>query len=733
MSCPSASIFSWPPLSENERLYAATASPIYIPPPGTQRIQSKTYTDTQANNEQITSNTIIYSMETDPIVENTLTTTTSNQKQIESTQIQNVIDLVPSSWLTQESRSAPELTSINLKEHNELTESCSDSYTSTCATTTTTTTTSEEYQRMYSAHSALAQSQLYYDQSSIDLNSSNCDYEVLSIQQQHGSFSSGSTDLILFSGRRSAQECSDSLYNTINTCQLVDYIKNNVPYESEAVSYPSKSGKKVEFCENITRVDTDSLVKSESQPSETSETEAQSSIQTETFEVVDVKLHSNQSNSISNSTPKEWKSLMCRALTTASDKPFQMQDLPETVDECNEHCKNTVESEQENTETYEKKALQQETQDSQNNVQSALDEKVEIEQQQQIESNEIKNVPPIKGFLASLLTKPTDESLSQWVKPTKDFVAMPEQTIPYFPPNIPIHTIEKHEPIRTKSPFLEALTVASVRPFTSFENDVITQFEDLPRSMNNSSLVEALTTAPIEPVNQLNPDLPDETESERIIRIEKENHEKHAAEVRRQILKTVDDELCKKCVAFPPFKGFRKVEPFKSLQLQCTPNQISSRSSSVCAGNVENIPQSSNDFLVDQTQSTHRITQDHHQTLNNACNMEDTNYNNNKKKSTVFPPPSGTPAKSYVQSGLQSPKTIPKYQRQWFNLASQSPIRTPEPHELRENVPLAFCDVLHENTDSIEKPIAITISAPTDTAYTREATINESKKSSIGE
>lgn len=238
MPCPPTTHFSWPPPpSDSDQRMTPTASPLYIPPPGTQRVQAKPKTCIDS--------TDLHSIE---------------QGQCESVQVRDVIDIVPASWLTQESRSAPELTSINLKEHNECAESCSDSYTSTC---TTTTTTSEEYQRMYIAQSALLQSQIYYDQSSTDLNSSNCDYEVVSIQQQNGSFSSASTDLMTFSGRRSTQECSDSIYNTINTCQLVDYIK-----ESESSQSESKPVKRVEFSDDVIKVASDSLLQSVSSQSE---------------------------------------------------------------------------------------------------------------------------------------------------------------------------------------------------------------------------------------------------------------------------------------------------------------------------------------------------------------------------------------------------------------------------------------------------------------------------------
>lgn len=45
ISCPSTSIFSWPPPPEDEQRHTPTASPLYIPPPGTQRVQVTHYSN----------------------------------------------------------------------------------------------------------------------------------------------------------------------------------------------------------------------------------------------------------------------------------------------------------------------------------------------------------------------------------------------------------------------------------------------------------------------------------------------------------------------------------------------------------------------------------------------------------------------------------------------------------------------------------------------------------------
>ncbi|XP_055602937.1 PDZ and LIM domain protein Zasp isoform X13 [Uranotaenia lowii] len=58
------------------------------------------------------------------------------------------------------------------------------------------------------------------------------------------------------------------------------------------------------------------------------------------------------------------------------------------------------------------------------------------------------------------------------------------------------------------------------------------------------------------------------------------------------------------------------------------------------------------------------------------------------------------------ESPLNHPAEIPPYQRKWFNLPTQNPPRTPEPPELRQNVPLAFVDK-HSQSQPIAKPVNI--------------------------
>ncbi|XP_073845497.1 Z band alternatively spliced PDZ-motif protein 52 isoform X6 [Musca autumnalis] len=92
----------------------------------------------------------------------------------------------------------------------------------------------------------------------------------------------------------------------------------------------------------------------------------------------------------------------------------------------------------------------------------------------------------------------------------------------------------------------------------------------------------------------------------------------------------------------------------------------------------------------------------------------------------IFPPPSPlSHLKPNVQSGLHRPENIPKYQRNWTVLPSQSPVRTPEPQELRENVPLAFVDTPKTPTTSNGQSDENTVHKPVAQMSTRSSTAQQ--------
>lgn len=568
---------------------------------------------------------------------------------------------------------------------------------------------------MYTAQPVLSQTYYYNDQSSTDMNSVH-DYEISSYQQAHGSFSSASTDLLTYSGRRSAQDCSETLYNTMNTCQLVDYIRSVTPTPTESFPSVPKTIKKVEFVDYVRKNSVDQeTIQSTDLPTEgLDETGGPMIVSAESASASEQSLAARHAfnprqakpgllleNKIDYPVPQEWTSLMVRALTTASPKPFHVVDLPETPADSGFQCYETcsaVETEKSSLLATEKRETEICTEERATESQASI---------------EVKK-PPIKGHSASYHSIVPPKQV-QSTKSTGELVAMPEQSEPYIPPPIPMTPVDRPEPRSLRSPFLDALTTAPLCPFTPFENDVITQFDGL-RPREEIKLVEALTTAPAEPVSKLNPDLPDETDAERVARLEQERSAKESAEVRELIKSTVDTQLSKKCSAFAAFRGFRSVDPFKPLPTSPL-FRNRSRSASVANSTADNQSQSCCTECPAQNSCQRTTSNESQSDYHHSCNYSHAqSHSTPTKRTPAFPPPVGAPARSYVQSGLQSPKSIPKYQRQWFNLPTQSPIRTPEPLELKENVPLAFVDVPHERSHSVSKPYAVTLSATSSNA-----------------
>lgn len=699
---PSAN-FVWPPYQTDDD-NVPTAAPLYIAPPETQHIKTKPI----ENKQDLTQ--------------------------------RNIIEEIPVSWTQQQqTRSAPALTTHNLNEHNVLHGNYFENYTSTC-TTATTATTSDDYQRTYQAHAEVAQKQ-HYDQCSFDYNS-NYDHEVSSYNNQLGSFSSASTDLMSFSGRKSVQECSESVFNAVNTSQLVHYLKDLCTPVDESFSSNPKAYdndiiqptyRKPSISVEPNRGETKLNIERKQDTVKLREPPLELKIEEHKTTIIDITKEGVKQISVSNNlnaVPKEWTSLMCRALTTASDKPYKIPQISKgTIEECNESicsdncwqkCPNIDICEKKPTVTFaeqiERKTVCSES-DSVQQISSAVvlpelpescaEDRGCLETISEAANSRQSNITSFSNFISTAqsernfkgsymtaaLTVASPTPLDFSPKPdATDDVDLPEETSAYVPPPISMKPIKRIQNIGTKSPFLQALTTAPIKSYIPFENDVISQLIDLPTPTDKINLLDALTVAPEEPITEFNPELPSETDEEKKIRLESERLEEQTKEVNKIIASKLEAELNKNFSAFAPLRGFRSVHPFKPMSQQ---NNIDAFSSAHQSENINDINNNKTDCIQCENQ-------------NLAC-VNESNYNSNKK-TVAFPPPSGTPAKAYVQSGLQSPKTIPKYQRQWFNLPTQSPIKTPEPPELKENVPLAFAEVPQETNETVSKPIAVTIS-----------------------
>ncbi|XP_019890158.1 PDZ and LIM domain protein Zasp isoform X6 [Musca domestica] len=197
--------FCWPPQQDDHR--TPTAAPLYIAPPETQHVEVKP-------------------IENPPPPETGERRVSQQQQQqqaqaqaqAQAKQQQQQQQQSQSQW---QSRSAPQLTAgVQSTEC----ESGSDSYTST--STTATTTTSDDYQRMYAAQAQAYQMQQLYEQSGSEFDY-HMDMEVASMQQSHDHLQLSSSEYI--SGRRSAQECVETLVPSLSTYKLVDMVREVTP------------------------------------------------------------------------------------------------------------------------------------------------------------------------------------------------------------------------------------------------------------------------------------------------------------------------------------------------------------------------------------------------------------------------------------------------------------------------------------------------------------------------
>lgn len=130
------------------------------------------------------------------------------------------------------------------------------------------------------------------------------------------------------------------------------------------------------------------------------------------------------------------------------------------------------------------------------------------------EGDPFKQIPQkhSTGVLASALAIAPAEPFTPQISTHLEFVPLPEETVPYFPPEHPI-TIEPKEPKPEKpdSKFVKALQTAPERPFTPVgaapvkkkKNPTDEFLKDLPKPQGKLTMRDALTTASDRPYTPL--------------------------------------------------------------------------------------------------------------------------------------------------------------------------------------------------------------------------------------
>uniref|UniRef100_A0A1A9VT85 Uncharacterized protein n=1 Tax=Glossina austeni TaxID=7395 RepID=A0A1A9VT85_GLOAU len=567
----------WPP-PEDENRRTPTATPLYIAPPGTQHVAVKPLEEKPAEKSE---QSIMTSKQ--------LSSCSENQ---ESTQCQ---------W---QSRSAPQLT--NAAQHTEC-ESGSDSYTST---STTTTTTSEEYQRMYAAQVHAYQMQQLYEQSGSDFDY-HMDMEVAAMQQRQQEHDEhlNLTSAEYLSGRRSAQECAETLAPSLNTFKLVDMVREVTP--SPVPQSNNQAPRHVAFVDKPEVKEVDLIPEQLNEGKE--DNESNSVAPERSFEGHfdrDVPIHL-----LDLPTPKE-RLTLTDALATAPERPYTPLN-PENA-----------------THMFEEKQKEQEKKKSQFQV---LDREEEL----------------------GLIKETAMEFYTTERKQSKAFAAMQAFQC-------------SREPLSSADPPKHSMSYAKDETDLEFQKYCSAHERYHKRR-------DYFTQKEQELQEQLKQQQPQQT----------------------NITTTQQTNKRDESTLYSSAKQSSSTNSSSAVQ------QMSIRS--YASSNLTQEQKSSYSFTNEpaaaKTVSSNIDTQEIIQET-----AEDLEHSE-----VIFPPPS--PLSHMKQkatlSGLHRPETLPKYQRNWTILPTQSPVRTPEPPELRENVPLAFVDTpkIPRAADGIEsnavhKPVA---------------------------
>lgn len=293
-------------------------------------------------------------------------------------------------------------------------------------------------------------------------------------------------------------------------------------------------------------------------------------------------------------------------------------------------------------------------------------------------------------------------------------IPLPETSDPYFPPPI---SMKPHEPYgniedyRSKSPFVKALMTVPDRPFTPFGREIKSQSAmEMAQNLTNITFSNALHTAPDESFD------PSSLEFDECIEYEAKSYERIAAEAESR-----DDQPTSPFVFYeePPMSSFMpKLQPWskpgdfqfhadsvvdtmsghESLECQvsqsrrCSEMQTCKRRTS-CA--VENVcPCERRESEPRTKRLADLLNPPKKQIVEEECDPD-------KPTNAIYPRRQQAPSPfegmqmkltNKNTSSLHKADEIPTYQRKWFNLPTQNPPKTPEPEELRENIPVAFKD-----------------------------------------
>lgn len=289
-------------------------------------------------------------------------------------------------------------------------------------------------------------------------------------------------------------------------------------------------------------------------------------------------------------------------------------------------------------------------------------------------------------------------------------IHLPNESEAYFPPPI---CMTPHEPYgniedyRSKSPFVKALVTIPDRPFTPFGREIKSQVAmEMDVNKNHITFSNALHMIPddsYDPSEEFAENVEYEAKSfERIaVDAEAKDAEPRSPFVyyeeptvstflpKLQPWSRANEEQTSTNNSLTDTQSGESMECHVSQSRRCSEMQTCSRRKSSAVLEVSSCERRESEprtkKLADLLSPPRKIVEE-------VCEPEKPTGAMYPKRLSAPSPFEGMQMKvtNKNTSKLHKADEIPVYQRKWFNLPTQNPPQTPEPEELRENIPVAF-------------------------------------------
>ena len=414
-------------------------------------------------------------------------------------------------------------------------------------------------------------------------------------------------------------------------------------------------------------------------------------------------------SNIPQPTPKLYRSDFQKALITTSERPYQIHDVAPTP-----------EPKIPNLDFYEEAIREAEN--------YPVEEEKPKKVKKEIPKFEVKttsrkcefpyedrDVRQGSGLMSAMMRTASPKPMEFVKSNVIEEVDLPDESDAYFPPPISMEprgsygTIESY---RTKSPFVGALTTGPDRPYTPFGREIMSQLSmDIPSDTRKITFSNALHTAPDDSFDpsSLEYDFDPVEYTAKVyekITVEPEADMDDASSTSSAFAR-VDGRTSEARLFLPtiqPWSVANPPQPENSYTdsfccqeaAECRVSdsrrgsQMDRRRSSV----ITECPCDSrycSKFLSEAKQLS--------ELLKTKVNEEEEFDAEKPNPNAIYPKRNQQPSPfegmqvkvtNKMTSSLHKSDGIPDYQRKWYKLATQNPPKTPEPEELRENVPMAF-------------------------------------------